>query len=134
MTVFLHPLAALPSPPSYTHRPGRSGAHEPAGSGVDCSIPQNSFVWVWLKMGSRAGKNPRVGGGEGHRRPDARDGAAGMARPEPPTLDRSQTTHPRPLPSHLPYTCPEPPTLHLPTGLPYTCPGPPTLHLPTGLP
>jgi hypothetical protein len=39
---------------SYTHRPGRSGPHGPAGSGVDFPIPQNSFVWVLLKMGSRA--------------------------------------------------------------------------------
>jgi hypothetical protein len=41
-------------PFSYTHRPGRSGAHGPAGSGVDFPIPQNSFVWVLLKMGSLA--------------------------------------------------------------------------------
>ena len=41
-------------PFSYTHRPGRSGAHGPAGSGVDFSIPQNSFVCVSLKMGSLA--------------------------------------------------------------------------------
>ena len=41
-------------PFSYTHRPGRSGAHGPAGSGVDFSIPQNSFVWVLLKMGPLA--------------------------------------------------------------------------------
>jgi hypothetical protein len=39
---------------SYTHRPGRSGAHGPAGSGVDFPIPQNSFVWVSLEIGSRA--------------------------------------------------------------------------------
>jgi len=47
-------LAALASPFSYTHRPGRSVPHGPAGSGVDFPIPQNSFVWVLLKMGSRA--------------------------------------------------------------------------------
>jgi hypothetical protein len=41
-------------PFSCTHRPGRSGPHGPAGSGVDFPIPQNSFVWVPLKMGSRA--------------------------------------------------------------------------------
>jgi hypothetical protein len=61
------PTGAFFSFPSYTHRPGRSGAHEPAGSGVDFRIPQNSFVWVSLKMGSRASKNPRVGSGVGHR-------------------------------------------------------------------
>jgi hypothetical protein len=48
------PQEHVPSPFSYTHRPGRSGAHGPAGSGVDFPIPQNSFVWVSLKMGSRA--------------------------------------------------------------------------------
>jgi hypothetical protein len=41
---------------SHTHRPGRSGAHGPAGSGVDFPTPQNSFVWVSLKIGSRARK------------------------------------------------------------------------------
>ena len=61
------PTGALFSFPSYTHRPGRSGAHGPAGSGVDFPVPQNSFVWVWLKMGSRASKNARVGSGVGHR-------------------------------------------------------------------
>ena len=34
---------------------------------MDFPIPQNSFVWVSLKMGSRASKNPRVGSGVGHR-------------------------------------------------------------------
>jgi hypothetical protein len=28
----------------------------------------------------------------------------------------SQPTYPRPLPNHLPYTCPKPPTLHLPSA------------------
>ena len=41
-------------PFSYTHRPGRSALHGPAGSGVDFAIPQNSFVCVSLKMGSLA--------------------------------------------------------------------------------
>ena len=47
-------LAALASPFSYTHRPGRSALHGPAGSGVDFSIPQNAFVCVLLEMGSLA--------------------------------------------------------------------------------
>ena len=47
--------AALAAPPSYTHRPLRRAAHGVAGRGADFSIPQNSFVWVSLKMGSRAG-------------------------------------------------------------------------------
>ena len=41
-------------PPSYTHRPLRRALHEPSGRGADFSIPQNSFVWASLKMGSRA--------------------------------------------------------------------------------
>lgn len=61
-------------PFSYTHRPGRSGAHGPAGSGVDFSIPQNSFVCVSLKMGSLARRHAqRCNGpakrGGGPRRP-----------------------------------------------------------------
>jgi hypothetical protein len=56
------PAAALPAPFSYTHRPGRSGRHGPAGSGVDFPIPQNSFVWDLLKMGSRARKGANRAG------------------------------------------------------------------------
>jgi len=64
-------------PFSYTHRPGRSGSHGPAGSWVDFPIPQNSFVWVLLKIGSRASKSafshnePR---GEGQSRAQSRGG------------------------------------------------------------
>ena len=38
---------------SYTHRPVCSAAHGPAGLWAENPIPQNSFVWVLLKMGSR---------------------------------------------------------------------------------
>jgi len=51
------PHRSLSVPFSYTHRPGRSGSHGPAGSWVDSPIPQNSFVWVLLKIGSRASKS-----------------------------------------------------------------------------
>ena len=67
------PTGALSVPFSYTHRPGRSGSHGPAGSWVDLPIPQNSFVWVLLKIGSRARKSafshhePRGEAGAGHR-------------------------------------------------------------------
>ena len=153
------PAAALPAPFSYTHRPGRSGRHGPAGSWVDFPIPQNSFVWVLLKIGSRAPTHGDGAGGPpgpgkapvGTRRPCSAALGAGRAPraayptpPERPTL-------------HLPYTAlqgarpapPSRPTLHPPTDLPYTrrppCasrptyptpPKPPTLHprLPTDLP
>ena len=89
------PTGAFFSFPSYTHRPGRSGAHEPAGSGVDFRIPQNSFVWVSLKMGSRASKNPRVGSGVGHR---------SHREPNPAMTDLSSCSLSPlcPLPSHIP--------------------------------
>jgi hypothetical protein len=92
MTVFLLPLAAPPPPFSYTHRPGRSGAHEPAGSGVDFRIPQNSFVWVSLKMGSRASKHAGVGcGHRSHREPKPVD-----------AVFFSSLSPLCPLPSHIP--------------------------------
>ena len=114
------PLAALPPPFSYTHRPGRSGAHEPAGSGVDLPIPQNSFVWRLLKMGSRA----RAGGGRPARRP----------RPGPTAARLPQAAYPTPRPAY------PGPTLYPPPGTP-SCgraaypipPSPPTLPLLAGL-
>jgi hypothetical protein len=57
------PAAALPAPFSYTHRPRCSGRHGPAGSWVDFPIPQNSFVCVLLKMGSRARNHAAAPGG-----------------------------------------------------------------------
>ena len=127
---FQAPVAALPAPFSYTHRPGRSGRHGPAGWGVDFPIPENSFGCVLQKMGSRA-----------RRRATSRHGPrgecgmpAGQARavyPGPPTQDRP--------PSRLPCTDlrpkhPNPSTLYRPprNRLPCTAhpetvyPGPPT--------
>jgi hypothetical protein len=86
------PTGAFFSFPSYTHRPGRSGAHEPAGSGVDFRIPQNSFVWVSLKMGSRASKHAGVGcGHRSHREPKPVD-----------AVFFSSLSPLCPLPSHIP--------------------------------
>ena len=109
------PLAALPPPFSYTHRPGRSGAHEPAGSGVDFPTPRNSFVWRLLKMGSRA----RTRG----------------ERPAPTAAwlpGRPRAAYPRPRPTYPIPGPPNPPALYpRPT---YPIPGPPTPHPPAGLP
>ena len=129
LTVFLLPLAALPPPFSYTHRPGRSGAHEPAGSGVDFPIPQNSFVWRWLKMGSRA----RTRGARPARRPRPACAGCRMRAPGRPTLDPNRPTlHPA-LPHCLPppaYPGPQPAYPIPPPHPPRTSPHAPTLHLP----
>jgi len=154
------PAAALPAPFSYTHRPGRSGRHGPAGSWVDFPIPQNSFVWVLQKIGSRApthgdGAGGPPGPGEapvGTRRPCSAALGAGRASraayptpPDRPTLHRAPRAPALHLPRRLPYTYPAPrsrvaypappkaPTLRLPTDLPYTAlPGrPPCTPQPT---
>ena len=57
------PTGACSVPFSYTHRRECSGAHGPAGSWVDFPIPQNSFVCVLLKMGSRARNHAAAPGG-----------------------------------------------------------------------
>jgi hypothetical protein len=114
MRLPLAALAALAAPFSYTHRPGRSGSHGPAGSGVDFPIPQNSFVWVSLKMGSRARDHERRPGPPHRPWPSASQLHEGCVRaPEPPTLD-----------------LPEPPTLDLPEPPTLDLPEPPTLDLP----
>jgi hypothetical protein len=102
------PAAALPAPFSYTHRPGRSGRHGPAGSWVDFPIPQKSFVWVLLKIGSRA---PTRGSGTGG---PPGPGPAPACPRQPCGVALGGGRAP---PRCLPYT---------PTGLPYTAP--PTLH------
>ena len=94
-------------PFSYTHRPGRSGAHGPAGSGVDFSIPQNSFVWVLLKMGPLARSHAQRCNGPPQRRTGSR--ASQVAYPAPPA---SQPAYPAPRTAY-----PERPT---PNGLPCT--------------
>jgi hypothetical protein len=96
------PAAALPAPFSYTHRPGRSGPHGPAGSGVDFPIPQNSFVWVSLKMGSRARNHAE--------RPRAPPRPCPAAR-HPEQACRASLGPRGSAPGSLPYT---------PTRLPYT--------------
>jgi len=96
------PAAALPAPFSYTHRPGRSGLHGPAGSGVDFPIPQNSFVWVALKMGSRA--RSRTG-------PPSTPPRPCPAAHCPEQAGRASLGRRGSAPGGLPYT---------PTGLPYT--------------
>jgi hypothetical protein len=122
------PAAALPAPFSYTHRPGRSGRHGPAGSWVDFPIPQNSFVWVLLKIGSRA---PTHGDGAGGP-PGPGKAPVGTRRPCSAALGAGRA------PRAAYPTPPERPTLHLPSGLPYTYPTPrskaPALHLPADLP
>ena len=109
---FQAPVAALPAPFSYTHRPGRSGRHGPAGWGVDFPIPQNSFGCVLQEMGSRVCR--RVVSRQGPRGECGMP--AGQARavyPVPPTLYRP------PKPSTL-YRPPKPSTLYRPprTALP----------------
>ena len=99
------PAAALPAPFSYTHRPGRSGRHGPAGSGVDFPLPQNSSVWVLLKMGSRAptpgdGSGGRPGPGRapaGTREALQRRAGRWASPPNPPTLHPKRPTLYRPL-------------------------------------
>jgi hypothetical protein len=109
---------------SHTHRPGRSGAHGPAGSGVDFPTPKNSSVCVSLKIGSRARNHTQSAP------QSARPGraAADLRRRLCTTLGARAAA-----PSRLPYT---------PTRLPYTGPpelppGPPPArppYTPTGLP
>jgi hypothetical protein len=114
-------LLALPALFSYTHRPGRSGRHGPAGSGVDFPIPQNSFVWVSLKIGSRA-RTPQKWLGE----PPRPGPTAARPRKGPSTTLGARAGPPARLPctpSRLPYT---------PTGLPCTPSRLP--YTPTGLP
>ena len=118
-------------PFSYTHRPGRSALHGPAGSGVDVSIPQNSFVWVLLKMGPLARSHAQRCNGPPQRLPGSRTSqtaypAPQLAYPAPPSPSpKSPTLH---LSHHVPSRCtkfippPNSPTLHpsLPTDLPCT--------------
>ena len=147
------PHRSLSVPFSYTHRPGRSGSHGPAGSWVDFPIPQNSFVWVLLKIGSRARATPNAAGGHPAAWPSAR-GHWGpqVAYPAPPTgLPYTPTsvpctypaphdrTRPAPGPRRRPqptYPAPQPAYPAPPSRPPYTqgprspTPGPiqPTLH------
>jgi hypothetical protein len=104
--------AALPAPFSYTHRPGRSGAHGPAGSGVDFPTPKNPSVCVSLKIGSRARSHTQSAP------QSARPGraAADLRRRLCTTLGARAAA-----PSRLPYT---------PGRLPYTRPP----ELPLGTP
>src|SRR5213076_1921159 len=82
-------------PFSYTHRPGRSALHGPAGSGVDFSIPQNSFVWVLLEMGSLARSHAQRCNGPPQRLPAA--APPQTAYPAPQTAyPAPQTAYPAP--------------------------------------
>ena len=128
---FQAPVAALPAPFSYTHRPGRSGRHGPAGSGVDFPIPQNSFGCVLPKMGSRACRRAisRHGPGGECRMPEGGlpwtvyPGPPAQNRPpNPSTLDRPpKPVYPGPPAQNRP---PNPSTLHRPPKPVY--PAPPT--------
>ena len=118
---FQAPVAALPAPFSYTHRPGRSGRHGPAGWGVGFPIPQNSFGCVLQEMGSRVCR--RVVSRQGPRGECGMP--AGQARavyPVPPTLYRppKPSTLYRPprtaLPSRLPCTAHHQPVYPVPTS------------------
>lgn len=123
----------LPSS-SHTHRPGRSGAHAPAGCGAKNRIPQNSICMGFAKNGL-ASSRPR-----GFRAAARARKAGGLAQslpnglpytPDRPTLHKaSRTAYPTPLPDHLPYSPPDRPTLHLPRT---TYPAPPPDHLPCTL-
>ena len=118
---FQAPVAALPAPFSYTHRPGRSGRHGPAGWGVDFPIPQNSFGCVLQEKGSRAcGRAISCHGPRGEcRMPEG--GLPCTVYPGPPTQSRLPwTAHPEP-PSQAVY--PGPPTK---TRLPWTARPEPT--------
>ena len=116
---FQAPVAALPAPFSYTHRPGRSGRHGPAGSGVDFPIPQNSFGCVLPKMGSRACRRAisRHGPGGECRMPEG--GLPWTVYPGPPAQNRPpnpSTLHRPPKPVY-----PVPPAgAGLPARLPWT--------------
>ena len=118
---FQAPVAALPAPFSYTHRPGRSGRHGPAGWGVDFPIPQNSYGCVLQEMGSRVCR--RVISRQGPRGECGMP--AGQARavyPVPSALYRPPRTA---LPSRLPCTAHHQPVYPGPTSQP-VCPVPPT--------
>lgn len=99
------------SPPtgsfSYTHRPARSGAHGPAGSWVDFSIPQNSSVCVLLKIV----REPRGARGT--------TDAAWEYPADLPYTSPEQLAYPIP-PKQLTLYPPEQVTLYLPDSLPYT--------------
>ena len=148
-------LAGLPALFSYTHRPVRSGAHGPAGSRVGNQIPQNSSVWVSLKMGSRppttrngprrprglgdAAAHPPGGGGGPPGRPRAAYPIPQVAYPTPraayptprPPVPDPQPAYPTPQPTY-----PIPPA---PIGTPPSRPTPyrrrrfPELSSPPGL-
>ena len=96
--------------PSYTHRPGRSGAHGPAGFWACLPIPQNSLVWVSLKMDSR---------------PHNRTTGSHEAPPLAPAPDSPPPNRPTPYPNP-PTLYPSRPTLYRPTlyrpTLEITCP------------
>jgi hypothetical protein len=75
---------------SYTHRPGRSAAHGPAGFWASFSIPQNSFVWVSLKIVSRS-----PGPGDSAHEATVPDSPPSQTAYLPCTFEvRSQTTYP----------------------------------------
>jgi hypothetical protein len=126
-------LAGLPALFSYTHRPVRSGAHGPAGSRVGNQIPQNSSVWVSLKMGSRppttrnGPRRPRGLGDAAAHPPGGGGGPPGRPRAAHPI---PQVAYPTPRAA---YPTPRPPNAAAPGGLPDTsprtpAPNPPTLY------
>ena len=126
-------LAGLPALFSYTHRPVRSGAHGPAGSRVGNQIPQNSSVWVSLKMGSRppttrnGPRRPRGLGDAAAHPPGGGGGPPGRPRAAYPI---PQVAYPTPRAA---YPTPRPPNAAAPGGLPDTspqtpAPNPPTLY------
>ena len=132
---FQAPVAALPAPFSYTHRPGRSGRHGPAGWGVGFPIPQNSFGCVLQEMGSRVCRRVVSRQGTPRRVRDAsRPGQGGLpctAHPVPPTqavypVPPSQAVYPVPPSQNRP---PKPSTLYRPPPTRLPC-----SDLPTRLP
>jgi len=135
-TVANRPAAALSAPFSYTHRPGRSERHGPAGSGVSCPIPQNPLCMCFAKNGL-ASSQPR------HLGPRAPRLALAPGGPNSPTLHLPAAppglalTSPKPPTLHLPYTYPTPPTNLPPAASQTTYPTPPdrpTLYPLAGLP
>lgn len=112
----VNPTAGPQSFPSfsYTHRPGRSGPHGPAGSWAHSRIPQNSPGCVRLKMGSRA-RSHADSPGRAPQRPPAPGGGAWVAAGPWARGPDSPTLHP-----DSPTLHPGRPTLHRPPDLPYT--------------
>ena len=119
---FQAPVAALPAPFSYTHRPGRSGRHGPGG---ECGMPAGQARAVYPSP-STPDRPPRTAHPSRLPRTDLHQAVYPGPTPNPSTLHRPPRTVP---PSRLPRA-------DLPTRLPCTglpepvYPGPPSQNRP----